>query len=562
MTSGVPWQIKGVSRQTREAACAAARRSGISVAEWLDRVILDLALQDGVDPRRLAQPRYDPYEDGGDEDVRPSCCLDRAVETQRDDLADISLMLQGATSRKAVEAVESEVRKLADRVDGICHAGADGGVLAADMRGLAETGDAFRALMPAGSLLGMARAVRQLSHKIAKLVEKLDASEARLNHLEAIERGLADLLIHLARRRVPNIAHAAAPPPPELDALSRDVADLKQTEKKTQDSFDAVHGALEHVIDRVAVIETNMRGKAALQPSPLAPTTDWLAPSGPTPPNPQMAAATPATAESASTAQPTPKPAAFPTPEHRPIDPSLPPDHPLEPVSGAARIHKPAASADCVLASESALAGAKPSVIPDRGGKSDFIAAARRAAQEAGRDVATGSAVSKIAFAAGGSASGAGKLRALIGGMAAILIVLGLLQIARVLVSPSDKAKLTTPSRTAVTRGLDTPATDVPAPASASEPAFPALHAPPPGSRPSAIFSAIDDAAVTPGGTSILVPVWTPEQQPEATGQVQTSARGRDGARAATAASTPSSANPAPSAVSSNLDLAMPRPAQ
>src|SRR5262249_56474664 len=46
MTSSVPWQIRGVSLQTREAAREAARRSCISVGEWLDRAILDLALQD------------------------------------------------------------------------------------------------------------------------------------------------------------------------------------------------------------------------------------------------------------------------------------------------------------------------------------------------------------------------------------------------------------------------------------------------------------------------------------------------------------------------------------
>jgi len=46
-----------------------------------------------------------------------------------------------------------------------------------------------------------------------------------------------------ARRR-----HAAA----EVDMLSRDLADLRQTEKKTQDTLEIVHGTLGHVVDRLA----------------------------------------------------------------------------------------------------------------------------------------------------------------------------------------------------------------------------------------------------------------------------------------------------------------------
>ena len=40
-----------------------------------------------------------------------------------------------------------------------------------------------------------------LEDRIVKLVEKLDASDSRLGHLEAIERGLADLLVHIEDMR-------------------------------------------------------------------------------------------------------------------------------------------------------------------------------------------------------------------------------------------------------------------------------------------------------------------------------------------------------------------------
>src|SRR5262249_14227465 len=123
--------------------------------------------------------------------------------------------------------------------------------------------------------------------------------------------------------------------------------------------------------------------------------------------------------------------------ERRPIDPSLPPDHPLEP--GMVRGRNPGSPADRIAASEAALAGARPPVIPDPAGKANFIAAARRAAQAAGRDAPAkteSSAPSDIASAAGKLASRVGKLRALIGGGAVILLVMGSTQIARTLLNP------------------------------------------------------------------------------------------------------------------------------
>src|SRR5262249_56877548 len=102
------------------------------------------------------------------------------------------------------------------------------------------------------------------------------------------------------------------------------------------------------------------------------------------------------------------------------------------PEPGAARVRN--SPADRIAASEAALAGAKPPVIPDPGAKPNFIAAARRAAQAAGRDAPAkgdASAPRDIASAAARLARRVGKLRALIGGTTAILIVLGSLQLAR-----------------------------------------------------------------------------------------------------------------------------------
>jgi localization factor PodJL len=53
MNKAVPWSIKGVDFDAREAAQAAARRSGLSVGEWLNSVIAERAAEQQVAPDEL-----------------------------------------------------------------------------------------------------------------------------------------------------------------------------------------------------------------------------------------------------------------------------------------------------------------------------------------------------------------------------------------------------------------------------------------------------------------------------------------------------------------------------
>jgi hypothetical protein len=187
-----------------------------------------------------------------------------------------------------------------------------------------------------------------------------------------------------------------------------------------------------------------------------------------------------------------------------------------------------ASPADQVPASESGIGAAKLSVMPDPGGRSDLIAAARRAAQAASGDVPTthaASAVTQTAVLV--PAGGIARLHVLIGATAAILIVLGLLQIARIMVSPSAETAVITPSNL----GPDVVPSGVPELASGGDPALAASAA-----DPSHLGSAPDL---------------------EVTGKVPLST-----STAALTAASAAPVKPVPSVVGTNLDLAMPRPAQ
>ena len=213
-------------------------------------------------------------------------------------------------------------------------------------------------------------ALAHLEDRIAMLVKRFDVSDARFVHLEAVERGLADLLVHIEQLRGTNGKPAGLGEGDVkigVGAIERDVAEIKQTERRTQESLEAFHGTVEHVVDRLAMIESGMRADQA-SPDSIA-TVPAKTPERAAAPPAVFSPEPPAAAGSQSAAP------------RQPIDPNLPPNHPLEPGS-ASRSRQPSA-ADRIAASQAAL-GSKPPVTPDPvGGKPDFIAAARRAAQAA-----------------------------------------------------------------------------------------------------------------------------------------------------------------------------------
>jgi predicted DNA-binding ribbon-helix-helix protein len=96
-------------------------------------------------------------------------------------------------------------------------------------------------------------AVSRLEDCIAKLVERLNATDSRLNNLDAIERGLADLLVHIEDIRTNKESTALrAENSANVDLLKQDMA-------RTHGTLEAVHGTLGQVADRLAIIEKDIR---------------------------------------------------------------------------------------------------------------------------------------------------------------------------------------------------------------------------------------------------------------------------------------------------------------
>jgi localization factor PodJL len=294
-------------------------------------------------------------------------------------------------------------------------------------------------------------ALRNLEDRIVDLSAKLDASDARLGSLSAIERGFADLLVHLDEMRS-GADRRAAPDPAILD-LKRDMA-------RTHESLEAVHGALSAVVDRLATIETDRRSEPKAPPAFAVPEMRAAAPHSPldlratsspmpiaAPSMPHVASA-PSLAPAIEKPQP-PRPAAEAGPrpkaapegtaqpaktmppasrDRRPIDPNLPPDHPIEPGAGLPR--PPVTAAERIAASEAALGPARGTA----GGASstNFIAAARRAAMAAGTPTAgtPSPAAASDEQPVKASKPLAERVRALLVAASVVVIVVGAFQLA------------------------------------------------------------------------------------------------------------------------------------
>ena len=307
--------------------------------------------------------------------------LERAITTLRE-------MSTHIASNETVRNLASQVQSLREKVEFMAQGGAGGEALSHLEQRIAALSDALTERAQSGAAAAprlealvesLSDKIEQVQHsrdngdafghledRILKLVEKLDASDSRLGHLEALERGLADLLMH---------AEANGDSGPRADA-SPGANDLKHDIALTQDALDAVHGTLGHVVDRLAMIEKNIRGEAR----PHAPDESELLLSHPVD-SPPLAAAMPMPAPPAAAASPEPALRRMPPATQLPIDPDLP----LEPGSGRPLMRaNPAAR---IAASEAALGGTRPAATA--GEQSGFIAAARRAAQAAGQKPST-----------------------------------------------------------------------------------------------------------------------------------------------------------------------------
>jgi localization factor PodJL len=336
-----------------------------------------------------------------------------------------------------------------------------------------------------------------LEQRVSYLLERLEhAADSRSGNLGRVEDGLQDILRHLERQQTAfgalvDKSSSSSMDPGLVDTIKRELSDMRfsqtETDRHTQDSLEVVHNTLGHVVDRLAMIEGDLRAvrapvaapvqgpmqAAVPQPAPRPTASAAMVPpprpdmqnpaqgamqvrppQPPTPPKPPTKqfdaaprefAATPVSHEPAPSFVPKaisdildPRKESAATPPARgAIAPDLPPDYPLEP--GTRPQGRVASPSERIAASEEAISELSPGA-REQATASSFIAAARRAAQAAaaapGGDkskTAAKTAAKSAPKTADGDKSAStisSKIRSLLVGASVVVIVLGSFKVA------------------------------------------------------------------------------------------------------------------------------------
>ena len=131
--------------------------------------------------------------------------LTKVAEDVRLLAAKVDVVASSAASGQAVSALESRIDTLANALNASNEAGhAVPRELEKLLSGLIEKLEWVQLTHTDHAALGA------LEDRIAQLIKRLDASDARLGNLEAVERGIADLLVHIDQIRGGNGVAAAA----------------------------------------------------------------------------------------------------------------------------------------------------------------------------------------------------------------------------------------------------------------------------------------------------------------------------------------------------------------
>jgi localization factor PodJL len=423
-------------------------------------------------------------------------------------------IVSNVASNEALAQLSDNVRTLADKIDQLTQGDGHGvSFTALEQRISALTAalESRERSAPSESSEQLESAVRALSERIDHLPVGADSQSAfahleqRVSHLlermEAVaeqrgggglgrvEDGLHDILRMLERQQANFVALAemdrgpgsgAQADPALVDSIKRELSDLRfsqsESERHTQDSLEAVHSTLGHVVDRLAMIEGDLRTARAAPPlvpapepvkpaflasaapiaaAPPVPNPAASAAPSPLPPRPELpnpAAETFAAAprdfvagKAPAEPAPAPKPlraihdildpparripaGAEPTiePSRSAVDVGLPPDHPLEP--GTRPPGRVATPSERIAASESAISELAAGQT-EPASTTNFIAAARRAAQAAASVTSSGGAKAKAdakpAPDGGKPGSTLGtKIKSLLVGASVVVIVL------------------------------------------------------------------------------------------------------------------------------------------
>jgi localization factor PodJL len=240
MKSGIPWSVKGIEPDVREAAKDAARRSGLTLGEWLNAAIIERAETTPVQPSRFIHPRVRERLDSITDELammtaeRPLGTHARHVESlapQKEFRIDYNAVIDRIENgeryvSEALASVNDRLQSLKQQIVEL--AGAT--TRASDDGGYTALEAALR------NIVGHLEISERRTHEALRSVESQVAVLARAEPAEpGFHRDEAEERFQQAENRIAEIAG-------KLDALARDRSRANQ---------DALQQSVEKLADRI-----------------------------------------------------------------------------------------------------------------------------------------------------------------------------------------------------------------------------------------------------------------------------------------------------------------------
>ncbi|MCC6947329.1 MAG: SEL1-like repeat protein [Bradyrhizobiaceae bacterium] len=368
---------------------------------------------------------------------------DETLSEVVDALHDIRSALAEVRPAESFKSVERDLQELSSKLDNLNIKGVDERTVARLQQQTTEIRDLLSSALPSDVLKALVDQIELLVHKFED--GGIGSNNAVIDVLEGLERRIDALSERI------DAASREGPSPAAIDDIRARLDDLQEavtsTERRSEPNFESALRAIAAKIDatdarlgNLGSIERGLKELAAQLQEVRASTIEAFAKSAIQPPH-EAAAPEPARPHWAEPLADKPEIAAEPRivavrPEARtPAIPSrfvpavetpggIPADFPLEPGSGVPRFSSPDATPRSAR-SEAAPGEIAPPTANEEGMRtSDFIAAARRAAQAAAAEPAGSPAVRSTAATPKGIGSVFGnKRRSLLIALAAFLVI-------------------------------------------------------------------------------------------------------------------------------------------
>lgn len=259
MKSNIPWSVKGIDPEAREAAKIAARRAGMTLGEWLNSLILQSGeIPEGLAAQLAAEARREEaaggrHEYGGDDD-------------EADDPGELQSRLESLSRR-----MESSERNSALAVSGIDHS----------IERLASTIESSRRLLATGEVAAKS-SVNELADRVERLQSQIDqlSSHPRgggggldARTLMALEKAIAGVASHIEKsdRRNADLVQSVE------TAITELASKVTHAETASSEAISRIDISIDRLGGRIDATESEQRRSSARLNERLAQLDERLA---------------------------------------------------------------------------------------------------------------------------------------------------------------------------------------------------------------------------------------------------------------------------------------------